>query len=70
MAGLQQVYRHVGRGLHPGRDALQPPHIPRQALPGPAQPHHGCARLPQPGGPSVHPQRQGETWSQVVCLIK
>lgn len=40
-AGLHQVHRHLVRGLHPSRDALQQAHLPWEALPRPAEPHSG-----------------------------
>ena len=34
-SGLHQVHGHVERGVHPGRDGLEPAPLPREELPGP-----------------------------------
>lgn len=47
--GLHQINRYLVCGLHPGRDAFQPTHIPWQALPGPAEPYPGGAGFAEPG---------------------
>lgn len=59
-AGLHQINRYLVGGVHPRGNAVQPPYLPREALPGPAEPHPGSAWLAQPGRPRLHHQRKGK----------
>ena len=56
ITGLHKINRYLVCGLHPSGDAEQPAAVPRQALPRPAQPHPGRARLSLLANAAVHPQ--------------
>lgn len=66
--GLHEVNRHLVSGLHPRRNAQQPPDFPRQALLGPVESHPGRARLTIAGGLGLHSQREGAQLLAVAAV--
>ena len=59
-SGLHQVHGHVGSGLLPGRDGVQPADLPGQELPRPDPQDHRHPRHAHEERLRVHRQPQGE----------
>lgn len=57
--GIYQVNRYLECRLYSVRDAEQPTYLPRQALPGSAEPHSRGPGLTNARGLRMHYQREG-----------
>ena len=59
-SGLHQVHGHVGSGLLPGRDGVQPADLPGQELPRPDPQDHRHPRHAHQARLGIHREPKGE----------